>query len=191
MRTTIRHHSSWNTCRNFYEKFKVLSLKMKAWQVSRRRGRGGGRRRRRREGEGRRTGREGKADCKSCSLLLVADNSFYNEVISITFWKLTNWKSIENIYSNIFGADTSTEFLWKFKNLELGMCHVTLGLQNLHFLQLNPNSCGKSCCLRYNFFTILNFHFFLFHFFSLSPFQFHFSTFTFFTHNTWTAVSSN
>ena len=82
VRTTISHHSSRNTCRNFYEKFKVLSLKMKAWQASRRRG---GRRRRRREGEGRRTGREGKADCKSCSLLLVADNSFYNEVISITF----------------------------------------------------------------------------------------------------------
>lgn len=42
----------------------------------RKRREGGERRRKRREGEG-------KPDCRSCSLLIVADNSFYEEVINI------------------------------------------------------------------------------------------------------------
>ena len=131
---TIRQHSLRNACRNFYEKFKVLSLKMKAWHVNRRRERVGRRRRegewgRRREEEGR--GREGewrgkkgkKAECKSCSLLIVADNSFYKEVISISGSK--SWQ-IENQFEILFPyiwrrLEQSFEFLWKFKNLKSGM----------------------------------------------------------------------
>ena len=69
------------TCRTFFEKFKLLSLKMKAWHLNKRRRSWGARRRRsrrRREGEGR--SGERKPECKSCSLLIVADNSFYKEV---------------------------------------------------------------------------------------------------------------
>ena len=77
-----------HTCRNFYERFKTLSLKMKAWHVNRRRR--ASRKRKRREGDGRGGWDDGeggkrveKSQCKSCSLLLVADNSFYKEVRSI------------------------------------------------------------------------------------------------------------
>ena len=72
------------TCRTFFEKFKLLSLKMKAWHLNKRRRSWGARRRRsrrRREGEARRG--ERKPECKSCSLLIVADNSFYKEVRSL------------------------------------------------------------------------------------------------------------
>ena len=72
-------------CRRFYEKFKLLSHHGGAWRT------GSRRRRRRRREEVRRAqavtdtvgpSTEPRAQCRSCSLLLVADQSFYQEVTS-------------------------------------------------------------------------------------------------------------
>ena len=67
---------------------------MKAWHVNRRRR--ASRKRKRREGDGRGGWDDGeggkrveKSQCKSCSLLLVADNSFYKEVRSIILYYCT------------------------------------------------------------------------------------------------------
>ena len=137
-------------CRKFYEKFKELSVKKGSWEKLGKR-----RRRRRREQSrmvhirgteegGRRVGEEekgkrgraegrgrrGRAECRSCSLLLVADNSFFREVSSFT---------LHTAHCTLHTAHCSLHIAY----CTLLTAHCILHTAHCHQVEKSPSVCKK------------------------------------------------